>query len=158
MAAASSPFELDITKLTEFHLTHFPSQPVPNISSASAQSKLEQNNHVARKWTGEHDDGLGYYEDGVKRTLTANQIQIFRHSEIQRLLAARRREAEVRDYERSRVEDRKEETKKTHLAQARVVDSSSMNKSEMNGVSGRTKRKAHFDESQDESAEVVLDY
>lgn len=28
------------------------------------------------------DDGLGYYSDGVKRTLTDEQIEIFRHSEL----------------------------------------------------------------------------
>ena len=38
----------------------------------------------------EPDDGLGYYHDGVKRTLTDEQIAIFRHSEIQTLLKARR--------------------------------------------------------------------
>lgn len=32
------------------------------------------------------DDGLGYYSDGEKRTLTDTQISIFRHSEIQRIL------------------------------------------------------------------------
>lgn len=32
------------------------------------------------------DDGLGYYPDGCKRTLTDAQIAIFRHSEIQELL------------------------------------------------------------------------
>lgn len=32
------------------------------------------------------DDGLGYYPDGRKRTLTDEQIAIFRHSEIQELL------------------------------------------------------------------------
>lgn len=31
------------------------------------------------------DDGLGYYEDGVKRTLTDEQIEIFRHSELEEL-------------------------------------------------------------------------
>lgn len=31
------------------------------------------------------DDGLGYYPDGVKRTLTDEQIAMFRHSEIQAL-------------------------------------------------------------------------
>lgn len=30
----------------------------------------------------EEDDGLGYYPDGVKRTLTDEQIAMFRHSEI----------------------------------------------------------------------------
>lgn len=39
----------------------------------------------------EHDDGLGYYPDGVKRTLTDEQIAMFRHSEIQALLRKRRR-------------------------------------------------------------------
>ncbi|KAM0335384.1 hypothetical protein ACHAQA_000429 [Verticillium albo-atrum] len=31
------------------------------------------------------DDGLGYYEDGVKRTLTDEQIAMFRHSELEAL-------------------------------------------------------------------------
>lgn len=31
----------------------------------------------------EEDDGLGYYSDGEKRTLTDEQIAIFRHSELQ---------------------------------------------------------------------------
>lgn len=38
----------------------------------------------------EHDedweeDDLGYYDDGVKRTLTDEQIEIFRHSELREL-------------------------------------------------------------------------
>jgi hypothetical protein len=41
------------------------------------------------------DDGLGYYEDGVKRTLTDEQIAIFRHSEIQTLLRNRRHAEEA---------------------------------------------------------------
>ena len=40
------------------------------------------------------DDSLGYYDDGVKRTLTDEQIEIFRHSEIQALLRERRLKAE----------------------------------------------------------------
>ncbi len=42
------------------------------------------------------DDDLGYYEDGTKRTLTDEQIAIFRHSEIQTLLRARRHAAEAK--------------------------------------------------------------
>lgn len=41
------------------------------------------------------DDGLGYYSDGVKRTLTDDEIAIFRHSEIQRILLERRRRKEA---------------------------------------------------------------
>jgi len=33
---------------------------------------------------------LGYYSDGTRRTLTDEQIKMFRHSEIQRLLSERR--------------------------------------------------------------------
>ncbi|KAI0015615.1 hypothetical protein F4780DRAFT_784017 [Xylariomycetidae sp. FL0641] len=40
----------------------------------------------------EEDDGLGYYSDGVKRTLTDEQIAIFRHSELE---ALRRVESKV---------------------------------------------------------------
>ena len=43
----------------------------------------------------EEDDGLGYYDDGVKRTLTDAQIAIFRHSEIQALLRERRHAREA---------------------------------------------------------------
>ena len=35
---------------------------------------------------GYEDDELGYYEDGVKRTLTDEQIEMFRHSEMEQLL------------------------------------------------------------------------
>ncbi|GAB1311062.1 Cut8 proteasome-binding domain-containing protein [Madurella fahalii] len=35
------------------------------------------------------DDGLGYYPDGVKRTLTDEQIAIFRHSELEALRRAK---------------------------------------------------------------------
>lgn len=40
------------------------------------------------------DDGLGYYEDGAERTLTDEQIAMFRHTEIQTILRERRRRLE----------------------------------------------------------------
>lgn len=39
----------------------------------------------------DNEDGLGYYPDGVKRTLTDEQIAMFRHSETQALQRARER-------------------------------------------------------------------
>lgn len=42
----------------------------------------------------EEDDGLGYYPDGTKRTLTDEQIAMFRHSEIQAILRQRRLQKE----------------------------------------------------------------
>lgn len=47
----------------------------------------------------EEDDHLGYYDDGVKRTLTDDQIAMFRHSEIQTLLRERRHRQEAADEE-----------------------------------------------------------
>lgn len=41
----------------------------------------------------EDDDGLGYYSDGVKRTLTDDQIAMFRHSEIQAMIKEREAQA-----------------------------------------------------------------
>ena len=53
------------------------------------------------------EDDLGYYPDGVKRTLTDEQIKIFRHSEIHALLRARQLEQDDAEYEarRRRSED-----------------------------------------------------
>ena len=47
--------------------------------------------------TYEDDDGLGYYPDGVKRTLTDEQIAMFRHSEIYALLRERQVKKENED-------------------------------------------------------------
>jgi len=40
------------------------------------------------------DDGLGWYSDGVKRTLTDEQIAMFRHTEFEQLMRKRRLQAE----------------------------------------------------------------
>ena len=45
----------------------------------------------------EDDDGLGYYPDGVKRTLTDEQVAIFRNSEIYSLLRSRQRQEQHQD-------------------------------------------------------------
>ncbi|KAK7713477.1 hypothetical protein SLS64_004727 [Diaporthe eres] len=45
----------------------------------------------------EDDDGLGYYPDGVKRTLTDEQIAMFRHSETQALQRAGERASNRRN-------------------------------------------------------------
>jgi len=47
---------------------------------------------------------LGCYEDGVRRTLTDEQIAMFRHSEIQRILAERRRQKDLEDERQQHAE------------------------------------------------------
>ncbi|KFY05053.1 hypothetical protein O988_00311 [Pseudogymnoascus sp. VKM F-3808] len=44
----------------------------------------------------EEDDNLGYYEDGVKRTLTDEQIAMFRHTELETLAREKRRSDEAK--------------------------------------------------------------
>jgi hypothetical protein len=78
----------EIARLKAFHASHFQNQPVPDIKSSQQVSNVEEP-QAGDEFLND-DDGLGYYDDGVKRTLTDQQIKMFRHSEIQRLLAERR--------------------------------------------------------------------
>lgn len=71
-----------------FHATHFGGTSTEHFAQqflGPVENTYEQ---------GVEDDGLGYYPDGVKRTLTDEQIAIFRHSEIQTILRKRRHAAE----------------------------------------------------------------
>lgn len=77
--------------LHAFQAKHFPSTrkpPGPPRTTSAAK------NHAS-----EAEDDLGYYPDGVKRTLTDEQIKIFRHSEIHKLLRARELKREEAEYE-----------------------------------------------------------
>jgi hypothetical protein len=107
--------ESEIARLKAFHASHFPNQPIPDIRSTQQASYVEQPQADAETQA-EYDDGLGYYEDGVKRTLTDEQIKMFRHSEIQRLLAERRTAREKDDSARQEVDD---QAKTRHPFQSR---------------------------------------
>jgi hypothetical protein len=83
-------------ELAEFHRSHFGDDAISSFSKdfitpspESAPFFPEENDD----WEGEDD--LGYYEDGVKRTLTDEQIEIFRHSELRDLQRAQERESKV---------------------------------------------------------------
>lgn len=85
--------------LKNFHRQHFPSAPVPDplahVFGSGDQSTgdpfLSKSSEEAYNYEeDEEEDDLGYYPDGVKRTLTDEQIAMFRHSEIQALLRERR--------------------------------------------------------------------
>lgn len=70
-----------------FHAKHFPGTCLPSqffISSGDEHAFEYEEEYYDEDY--EEDDGLGYYRDGNKRTLTDTQISIFRHGEIQRLL------------------------------------------------------------------------
>ena len=55
------------------------------------------------------DYDLGHYHDGVERTLTDDQIKMFRHSEIQRLLSERRQARQEAEEAQEQAERREEE-------------------------------------------------
>lgn len=80
-------------EILAFHETHFSTHALEHFGlnflrpEAQAQAHEVYEEDAGEYWEeDEEDDGLGYYEDGVKRTLTDEQIAIFRHSERQTLL------------------------------------------------------------------------
>lgn len=75
----------DQADLEAFHKAHFFAPSVDHFSTHFLGPVPEYENQE-----GDEDDGLGYYFDGVKRTLTDEQVAMFRHSEIQALLRERR--------------------------------------------------------------------
>jgi Protein of unknown function (DUF3807) len=87
-------------KLSLFHQNHFPGQQVPDIPSSEFQEEVlevAEDPEVAEDVEDEID--LGFYGDGVRRTLTDEQIKMFRHSEIQRLLRGRRNARRKREHD-----------------------------------------------------------
>jgi hypothetical protein len=77
--------QLDIHQLRQFHSLHFPGQTVPELSCQPEHTIATTDATLTQA-----DDDLGYYDDGTKRTLTDEQLKMFRHSEIQRLLSERK--------------------------------------------------------------------
>ncbi|EMD63227.1 hypothetical protein GGP41_005239 [Bipolaris sorokiniana] len=79
-----------VDDLLAFHAQHFPHASTPEYILYGVNHEPE----AAEEYYDEDDDGLGYYPDGTKRTLTEEQIAMFRHSEIQAILRKRRLEKE----------------------------------------------------------------
>lgn len=84
---AVSNTTLTASHLLQFHEKHFPNARLPPIFIQREAGTTEQHYDP-------EDDGLGYYDDGVKRTITDAQIAIFRHTEIQNIIRERRRRRE----------------------------------------------------------------
>ncbi|KAH6669407.1 hypothetical protein B0J14DRAFT_619356 [Halenospora varia] len=82
-------------ELSSFHAAHFSTTSANHFAHhflGPVDEEYVEEEYYEEEY--EEDDGLGWYEDGVKRTLTDEQIQIFRHSEIEALLRERRHIAE----------------------------------------------------------------
>jgi hypothetical protein len=74
--------------LRAFHAQHFPHAPAPEYILHGTEPATEATEEYYEEYY-EEDDGLGYYPDGTKRTLTDEQIAMFRHSEIHATLRKR---------------------------------------------------------------------
>jgi len=98
------PAEMD--QLKRFHALHFPKQAIPNLDGIPRKPSQEEDSY--KDPCRDQADGLGCYEDGVKRTLTEEQVQMFRHSEIQRLLNERRAARDKEEKLKRRPENRKQ--------------------------------------------------
>ncbi|USW54815.1 hypothetical protein Slin15195_G081340 [Septoria linicola] len=79
---ARGKFKKSLPQITEdnllsFQLAHFGDDTKPNEWFVTAEKALNFELEYD-----EDDDGLGYYDDGVKRTLTDEQIAVFRRTEL----------------------------------------------------------------------------
>ncbi|KAI6081576.1 hypothetical protein F4821DRAFT_249032 [Hypoxylon rubiginosum] len=85
--------EVSQAEIASFHDAHFSHAAVQSFDTQFFHSERaqddDQNYEEYEEYYEEEDDGLGYYPDGVKRTLTDEQIAIFRHSEIESLRRAK---------------------------------------------------------------------
>nr|POF25954.1 hypothetical protein CFP56_22102 [Quercus suber] len=80
--------------LLEFQYVHFGDKTKPEHWFIDAETALSFYPDMDSE-----NDELGYYDDGVRRTLTDDQIAMFRHSEVQELLRDCRLQREEQEYQ-----------------------------------------------------------
>ncbi|KAI1106206.1 hypothetical protein F4804DRAFT_301929 [Jackrogersella minutella] len=99
------PPEVSQDEIKSFHDAHFSNAALDLFDfqfyhPENAQDDDQQYEEYEGYYGEEEDDNLGYYPDGVKRTLTDEQIAIFRHSEIEALRRDQEKAAKL-NYESS---------------------------------------------------------
>lgn len=77
-----------IDDLRAFHAKRFPLASAPGDFLHEVGGRVEAETETVEEYHEEEDD-LGYYSDGAKRTLTDQQIAMFRHSEVQAIIRKR---------------------------------------------------------------------
>ncbi|KAK7984968.1 hypothetical protein PG996_005797 [Apiospora saccharicola] len=89
MATGSScPPNVSHAEIAAFEADHFSETALQLFSADFIQPTAFQDGTYDANdeyFEGEEEDDLGYYSDGIKRTLTDEQIAIFRHSELETL-------------------------------------------------------------------------
>ncbi|KAF5015560.1 hypothetical protein F66182_13064 [Fusarium sp. NRRL 66182] len=96
----------------------------------------------------EGEEDLGYYKDGTKRTLTDEQIAIFRHSEIHALLRERERLREEAE-EQSDVEEINGtgDTSKNSVSTQNGSDSTAPKRKSADGIENSSAKRAKDEQS-----------
>ncbi|KAJ5371936.1 Protein of unknown function DUF3807 [Penicillium concentricum] len=103
-----------VDDLQAFQSNHFPGQQLAVFPLENDQTT---------------DDDLGHYPDGVKRTLTDEQIRIFRHSEIHALLRERQLKDDETQYQARMQSSRdRSEGKPEAAPEKRALDAESQTK------------------------------
>ncbi|PWY71065.1 hypothetical protein BO94DRAFT_569378 [Aspergillus sclerotioniger CBS 115572] len=111
-----APPPVTLEDLQAFQAKHFPGSTQPLTNTLAEQHPIQQEGE--EYYYDEEEDDLGYYPDGVKRTLTDEQIRIFRHSEIHALLREKelREEEEAEARAEAEAEAERERTKAKYAA------------------------------------------
>ncbi|KAI1774654.1 hypothetical protein F4818DRAFT_68932 [Hypoxylon cercidicola] len=105
--------EVSQAEIDSFHDAHFSHAAIQVFDAQFFRPENAQDDdqyyEECEEYYEEDDDGLGYYPDGVKRTLTDEQIAIFRHSELEALRRAQSRAAKIRQESAALLQVAKEE-------------------------------------------------
>ncbi|KAM4058513.1 hypothetical protein HRG_014715 [Hirsutella rhossiliensis] len=86
-------------ELAAFFQNHFSPEAIATFEQTFQSPAEFQHSHEQAEAHERAEDDLGYYDDGVKRTLTDEQIEMFRQSELREL--HRKRERALRRNSRS---------------------------------------------------------
>ncbi|EYE96028.1 DUF3807 domain-containing protein [Aspergillus ruber CBS 135680] len=87
--------------LQTFQAKHFLGHRTPACDTPTAPAEDAYYSYEEEEYYDDDTEHLGRYPDGVKRTLTEEQIRIFRHSEIHAILRERQLREEEAEYEGS---------------------------------------------------------
>ncbi|PIG89131.1 hypothetical protein AARAC_011157 [Aspergillus arachidicola] len=148
-----------IEDLQAFQARHFPG------SAQSLVSEYTYNENVTDELA-DDDDGLGYYPDGVKRTLTDEQIEIFRHSEIHSLIRERQLREEEEEYQKAaeinEIKDNQADDKDTSAKRSGVVvgetDQSTGEDQQARTLQSDTRQSVARNRTVGNSSDPTLDY
>ncbi|KAK1043745.1 hypothetical protein LTS16_007843 [Friedmanniomyces endolithicus] len=111
MKAAQESVNMAADDLLRFQYSHYGDDTKPENWFVDAETALQYESTMTPK-----EEGLGYYADGTRRTLTDEQIAMFRHSEIEHLLRERRLVREEEEYQNREVEGGVEEAPRSPIS------------------------------------------